>query len=172
MENKYHFTAVLEKFNSTLWGHHLSVPDAVAQIFVANDTKRVVCTLNETVEFQAALMPKGDGSWFININKTLRDKLALKIGTPVRVSLRKDDSEYGLPMPEELAELLLQDTEGNQIFHALTPGKQRTLLYIVGSVKSPDLRLNRAIVVVEHLKENSGKINFKQLYAQLKTSGR
>ena len=172
MENKYHFTAVLEKFNSTLWGHHLSVPDAVAQIFVANDTKRVVCTLNETVEFQAALMPKGDGAWFININKTLRDKLALKIGTPVRVSLRKDDSEYGLPMPEELAELLLQDADGNQIFHALTPGKQRTLLYIVGSIKSPDLRLNRAIVVVEHLKENSGKINFKQLYAQLKTSGR
>lgn len=172
MENKCHFTAVLEKFNSTLWGHHLSVPDAVAQIFVANDTKRVVCTLNETVEFQAALMPKGDGSWFININKTLRDKLGLKIGTPVRVALRKDDSEYGLPMPEELAELLLQDADGNQIFHALTPGKQRTLLYIVGSIKSPDLRLNRAIVVVEHLKENSGKINFKQLYAQLKTSGR
>lgn len=172
MEDTCHFTAVLEKFNSNLWGHHLSVPDAVAQVFVANNTKRVVCTLNETAEFQAALMPKGDGSWFININKTLRDKLGLKIGTPVRVALRKDESDYGLPMPEELAELLLQDEEGNQIFHALTAGKQRTLLYIVGSVKSPELRLNRAIVVVEHLKENSGKINFKQLYAQLKTSGR
>jgi hypothetical protein len=172
MEGTYHFTAVLEKFNSNLWGHHLSVPDTVAQVFVANDAKRIVCTLNEAVEFQAALMPKGDGAWFININKTLRDKLGLMIGTPVRVALRKDDSEYGLPMPEEFAELLHQDEVGNQIFHALTPGKQRTLLYIVGSVKSPDLRLNRAIVVVEHLKENSGKINFKQLYAQLKNPER
>jgi len=168
MEDSYHFTAVLEKFNSNLWGHHLSVPDAVAQVFVANNSKRVVCTLNETAEFQAALMPKGDGTWFININKTLRDKLGLKIGTPVRVALRTDDSEYGLPMPEELAELLHQDEEGDQLFHALTPGKQRTLLYIVGSVKNPDLRLNRAVVVVEHLRENNGKIDFKKLYASLK----
>lgn len=172
MEDTYHFTALLEKFNSNLWGHHLSVPDAVAQVFVANDAKRIVCTLNETAEFQTALMPKGDGTWFINVNKTLRDNLGLKIGTPVRVALRKDDSEYGLPMPDELAELLLQDEEGNRLFHALTPGKVRTLLYIVGSVKSPELRLNRAIVVVEHLKENSGKINFKQLYAQLKSPER
>ena len=168
MEETYHFTAVLEKFNSNLWGHHLSVPDAVAQVFLAQNAKRIVCTLQETAEFQAALMPKGDGAYFININKTLRDKLGLKIGTPVRVALRKDNSEYGLPMPEELAELLQQDEEGDQLFHALTPGKQRTLLYIVGSVKSSDLRLNRAVAVVEHLRENAGKIDFKKLYASLK----
>ncbi len=168
MEETYHFTAVLEKFNSNLWGHHLSVPDAVAQVFLSQNAKRIVCTLQETAEFQAALMPKGDGAYFININKTLRDKLGLKIGTPVRVALRKDNSEYGLPMPEELAELLQQDEEGDQLFHALTPGKQRTLLYIVGSVKSSDLRLNRAVAVVEHLRENAGKIDFKKLYASLK----
>jgi len=168
MEGTYHFTAVLEKFNSNLWGHHLLVPDTVAQVFVVNNAKRVVCTLNETTEFQAALMPKGDGAWFININKTLRDKLGLKIGTPVRVALCRDDSEYGLPMPEELAELLQQDEEGNRLFHALTPGKQRTLLYIVGSVKHSELRLNRAVVVIEHLRGNNGKIDFKKLYASLK----
>ncbi|MBK9336086.1 MAG: DUF1905 domain-containing protein [Lewinellaceae bacterium] len=127
-----------------------------------------MCTLNEKAEFQCALMPKGEGRYFININKKLRDTLGLKVGSPVRVALRKDDSEYGLPVPEELAVLLEQDDEGNQLFHALTPGKQRTLLYIVGSVKSSDLRLNRAIAVVEHLKTNAGKINFKVLYAGLK----
>jgi hypothetical protein len=169
MEDIYHFTATLEKFNSNLWGHHLSVPDAVSQTFLAQDVKRFVCTLNETAEFQCALMPKGAGSYFININKKLRDQLGLKIGTPVRVALRKDNSEYGLPMPEELAEVLQQDEAGDQLFHALTPGKQRTLLYIVGSVKNTDLRLNRAIAVVEHLKANEGKINFKQLNTALKS---
>lgn len=168
MDDAYHFTATLEKFDSNLWGHHITVPDAVAQVFLAQDAKRVVCTLNDNEQFQCALMPKGEGRYFININKKLRDKLGLKVGSPVRAALRKDDSEYGLPMPEELAELLQQDVEGDRIFHALTPGKQRTLLYIVGSVKSSDLRLTRAVAVVEHLKKNDGKINFRVLYANLK----
>ena len=99
----------------------------------------------------------------------LRDKLGLKLGMQVQASLRKDDSEYGLPMPEELAELLQQDEDGNALFHALTPGKQRTLLYIVGSPKTSDTRLRRAIVVVEHLKSNGGKINFRRLNEDMKS---
>lgn len=41
-------------------------------------------------------------------------------------------------MPEELEELLHQDEEGNRLFHALTPGKQRTLLYYIGAPKTAD----------------------------------
>ena len=66
-------------------------------------------------------------------------------------------------MTEELAELLAQDEEGNRLLHALTPGKIRTLLYIVGQPKTSDTRLHRALVVVEHLKANKGKIDYKQL---------
>lgn len=168
MDQTYHFTAPLERFNSNLWGFHLNVPDAISGVFLAADIRRLVCTLNEKEIFQCALMPKGEGSYFININKKLRDKLGLKLGTPVQVSLCKDESEYGLPMPEELQEVLAQDTEGNQLFHALTPGKQRTLLYIAGSVKNQDLRLHRALAIIEHLKMNHGRINFRQLNVDLK----
>ncbi|MBL7776229.1 MAG: DUF1905 domain-containing protein [Saprospiraceae bacterium] len=164
----YAFTATLEKFNSNLWGFHIAVPDAISQVFVARNAKRVVCTLNEQVEFQCALMPRGDGSYFININKKLRDQLRLKLGSPVHVGLLEDASEYGLPMPEEFSEVLKQDTEGDALFHALTPGKQRTLLYIAGSVKSPDLRIERALIVLDHLRKNDGKIDFKMLNADLK----
>ena len=164
-----HFTALLDNFNSNLWGYHIPIPEPIAQIFLSQGDRRVVCRLNDAVEFQCALMPKGDGSYFININKKLRDKLGLKLGMQVQASLRKDDSEYGLPMPEELAELLQQDEDGNALFHALTPGKQRTLLYIVGSPKTSDTRLRRAIVVVEHLKSNGGKINFRRLNEDMKS---
>lgn len=167
-ENAIGFTALLENFNSNLWGYHISVPELIAKVFLEKGGRRVVCRLNDGVEFQCALMPKGDGSYFININKKLRDKLGLKLGMQVQASLRKDDSEYGLPMPEELAELLKQDEDGNVLFHALTPGKQRTLLYIAGSPKTSDTRLRRAIVVIEHLKANGGKVNFRQLNEDMK----
>lgn len=169
MPDSIHFTTVLDKFDSNLWGHHILVPEEIAQPFITDDKdRRVVCMLNDQIEFQCALMPRGDGGFFININKKIRDKLKLKVGMQVQASLRKDESKYGLPMPEELDELLKQDAEGDRLFHALTPGKQRTLLYIVGNAKKSDTRITRAIIVIEHLKGNDGKIDFKMLNQTLK----
>jgi len=163
------FTTTLEKFDSNLWGHHILVSDVIANQFITDGgDRRVVCTLNDKIEFQCALMPKGDGGFFININKKIRDSLKLKIGMQVQATLRKDDSKYGLPMPEELKELLELDEEGNRFFHALTPGKQRTLLYIAGNAKSSDKRIMRAIAIVEHLKANDGKIDYKMLNQALR----
>lgn len=163
------FSAVIEKFDSNLWGYHLAVSEPVGRTFITDSNdRRVVCTLNGSVTFQCALMPRGDGSFFINVNKKIRDQLKLKAGSVVEVTLSKDESRYGLPMPEEMEELLGIDDEGNRLFHALTPGKQRTLLYIVGSASSSDKRIARAITVVDHLKANTGKINFRQLSEELK----
>ena len=168
MEESLQFTSILEISTNKLWGAHLPVPGLIAQTFLADDAKRVICTLNEKVEFQCALVPKGEGVYCIVVNKKIRDQLGLKEGSTARVSLQKDESEYGLPMPEELAEVLAQDEEGNRLFHALSPGKLRTLLYIVGQVKNTDARITRAFAIVEHLKANGGKINYKQLHEDLK----
>ncbi len=164
------FNTTLSRFDSKLWGHHISVPDDVSQHFLDKDAKRFVCTFNDTVSFQCALMPKGNGSYFINVNKEVRTKLHLRVGMEVAVELKKDESKYGLPMPEEFEELLYQDPEGNELFHALTPGKQRNLLYIVGKPKNTETRLKKAIVVIEHLKVNQGKIDFKRLNEDMKNA--
>lgn len=162
------FTATLEKFDSNLWYYHVVVPNEIAQHFVNGTDRRVVCTINGQTELQCALMPKGGNLYFININKKIRDELGLKPGSQVEISLRKDESEYGLPMPEELAELLGMDDEGNELFHALTPGKQRTLLYIIDKPKNVDIRIRRAIAIVNHLKGNHGKVNYRQLNEEMK----
>lgn len=165
------FTSTLEESGNKLWGAHFIVPDVVARLFIDGNDRRVVCLLNEKIEYQCALLPKGDGSFLITVNKKTREKLGLTSGSKVHVSLCKDDSEYGLPMPEELAEVLTQDEEGNRLFHALTPGKIRTLLYIVANVKDSEKRIGRAFAIVEHLKKNDGKINYKQLNEDLRDKG-
>ncbi|MDZ4747541.1 MAG: YdeI/OmpD-associated family protein [Saprospiraceae bacterium] len=164
------FTACIENFNTRLWSYHLKVPNLVANHFLEQEVKRVVCTLNKTVELQCAIMPAGDGMYFILINKKIRDQLNLKEGSKVEVRLEKDESEFGLPFPAELAEVMEQDKVGRDYFYKLTPGKQRNLIYAAGQVKNPDLRIQRAMVLVEHLKKNKGKIDFKQLCAELKTT--
>ena len=170
MEAPLHFTSTLEISTNKLWGAHLPVPAPVANTFLAEGAKRVVCKLNDTIEFQCALIPKGEGVYCIMVNKKIREQLGLKEGSTARVSLHKDESEYGLPMPEELAEVLAQDEAGNRLFHTLPPGKLRTLLYIVGHVKNTEARISRAFTIVEHLKKNGGKIDYKALNVELKKS--
>lgn len=166
------FKATLNNFNSPLWGFHIIIPDDIAQNFIEGDNRRVICHLSNHEPFQCALMPKGDGHWFININKSIRTKFDLKEGIQIDVSLEKDESKYGLPMTPELRELLDQDEEGNRLFHELTPGKQRNLIYWSGQVKNSDKRIIRALTVVEHLKGMEGKIDFKKLNEELKINNK
>ena len=110
----------------------------------------------------------GNATYVISVNRNLLKALRLSVGQKVTVGLRKDESQYGLPMPEEFAELLRQDKEGDRLIHALTPGKLRTLLYIAGRGKDADKRIERSIIIVKHLKENAGKINYRQLGEMLR----
>ena len=163
------FKAIIENFNTKLWSYHLKVPNLVSKHFLEQGIKRVVCSLNKTVEFQCAIMSAGDGVYFILINKKIRDQLKLKEGSKVEVQLTQDASEFGLPFPVELEEVLAQDKAGKEYFDKLTPGKQRNIIYAAGQVKNPDLRIHRAMILVDHLKKNKGKIDFKQLNAELRS---
>ncbi|MBL7806634.1 MAG: DUF1905 domain-containing protein [Saprospiraceae bacterium] len=164
MMEPLHFQSVLEFSDNKLWTAHFVVPPLIADTLLAGKSdRRVVCRLNEQVEYQCALIPFGEGKLVITVNKKIQTQLKLKAGSIIQVGLWPDDSEYGLPMPEELKELLEQDEEGNRVFHALTAGKIRTLLYLVGQPKSSDARLRRAIIIVDHLKQYDGKIAYKIL---------
>jgi Domain of unknown function (DUF1905)/Bacteriocin-protection, YdeI or OmpD-Associated len=165
------FTSVVGKFDSNLWYYHVPVTTTHAKPFINGEDRRVVVTINQTETFQAALMPDGKGHFFINLNKQIRTRLKLREGDEVRVQLDKDTSEYGLPIPEEFEELLQQDEEGGAFFHALTPGKQRTLLYLIAKPKSADLRIRNGLGVLEHLKRTNGVIHYKQLMVTIKEMG-
>ena len=163
------FTSVLERSDNKLWGCHFRVPVRVTRQLIEGSSRRVICTLNSSAPYQCAILHRGEVLFLITVNKSLRTKLRLDFGEEVEVCLKKDKSEYGLPLPEELRELLRQDPEGNNLFHALTRGKQRTLLYIIGSAKSSLKRVSRSIIVVRHLKTNKGKINYRQLNVAMKS---
>ncbi|MCU0422078.1 MAG: YdeI/OmpD-associated family protein [Bacteroidia bacterium] len=160
--------ASIDKFDSELWYYHVIIPAAKVKSFI-KENKRVVCTVNKTISIQAALMPNGKGNYFILLNQEVRKKLKLSLGDEVLIELSKDESEYGMPFPQELETLLEQDEEGRLLFQKLTKGKQRTLIYIIAKPKSIDLRIRNAIGVITHLKLTQGKIDYKQLNDTIKS---
>lgn len=130
--------------------------------------KRVVCSINGAEGFQCALMPSGTGEFIITVNKKKRDAIGVIVGETVHVRLEIDTSKYGLPMPEEFRAVLDQDPVADRLFHALTPGKQRSLLYLAGQKTDVDLRIHRALVIAAHLTENDGRLDGHALSHELK----
>lgn len=127
--------ATLSK-SRTGW-YFLDVPTKIAKRFETDPkTRRVICKLNGGHTFQCALSPNGKGDYCIGVNMAIRKKLSLEAGDIVTIELRRDTSKYGAPMPEEFAEVLKQDPEGDKLFHALTSGMQRSLIYLVASTRT------------------------------------
>ncbi len=148
--------------------HFLLIERPVVEKFgFEGNSRRVMCTIKGGEPFPCALMPWGD-IFYIMVNKQRRTELGLEAGQTVEIVLEKDESKYGMPMPEELQEVLNQDPDGEKMFEKLTPGKKRSMMYFIGKINDVDKRIHTALIFIEHIKKNDGKIIYEQLTQELK----
>ena len=145
---------------------YLDVPKSVIKKLGGTVNQRLLCTVNNAVNWQCGLVALGNGHAYISLNKKILKQLGVTTGAMVSLSLAKDTSKYGMKMPEELKSLLQQDSEGRRRFHLLAAGKQRYIIYYVSQVKTSQLRINRAIRLIENLKQTiEGKESFNMILA-------
>jgi hypothetical protein len=149
------------------WHFLIVKPEIAKKLKFETKLRRVICSINGGEGFQCALMPWRE-RFYIIVNQQKRDALGIVAGDRVSVELVKDESKYGLPMPEELEEVLRQDEEGDKRFHGLTAGKQRSMLYFVGKLNDVDKRINASLILMQHLKDNDGKVDGDKLYEEWK----
>lgn len=159
---RHTFTAAIQdNKDANLYTKHIKVPVDIHKDF--GDTKRIMCQINDNEPWHAAFVPMGDGSYFIITSKDTLKVNGVGVGDEVMVHLWPDESKYGMPICPEFEELLSQDPGGSALFHALTAGKIRSLLYQVNKYKSADKRIEKALIILEHLKANNGKLDYKML---------
>lgn len=162
------FESALEVTDSTPAYHILRFPKAlVASFEFKGNLRRVICTLNGSETLNCALFPSKE-TYFVTLSKQLRKKLGIVPGDALTVELTKDESKYGMPMPEEFAEVLRQDPDGDKLFNKLLPGDQRLMLKLIVFVKDPDRRIARALTGVELLKRSDGKFNYAEQHLAMK----
>ena len=145
---------------------YLDVPPFVIKKLGRGFNQRLICTVNNTVSWPCGLVALGNGHAYISLNKKILKQLSVSTGAEVNVVIVKDTSKYGMTMPKELKSLLAQDVEGNRRFHLLVAGKQRYIIYYVSQVKTSQLRIDRAIRLIENLKHTQErKESFDQILA-------
>jgi hypothetical protein len=157
------FESELIRKVGNVWDVAIYISKSEAEKLTNLKDKRVLCTVNGEHTFHCALMPQGNGDFFINTNAQIRKKLKLELGDKIEVELEKDTSRYGMPLPVELETAWELDPEGHDIFHKLTTGKQRSLVYQIGKPKSSEIRIKKALAMLEYLKSVNGKLDFKEL---------
>lgn len=164
--------ASLRRVPGQVWYLALMIPKASIIDLELNKDRRVVCLLSEDTKIHAALMHDGQGDFFINLNKDIRKKMNYEEGQTVSIIIKGDDSDYGMPLPEELQTAWELDTDSYDVFHSLTKGKQRSLIHLIGKLKSSEKRIHKSLVMLEYLKSVNGKLDFKELNQAFKEANR
>ena len=171
MSKKITIHSQLEKVKSDIyWTFRVPIDrDDIEEIYRQKNL-RLNVMLQDQESFNCALFHDGSGNFFININKQVRKKLDLEPGDKVKLIIERDDSEFGMPVPDVLKELMEQDPEGNEVFRSLTPGKLRSLIFMIAKPKSEQLKLIKALVIFDYLKESGGELDYKELMEAFKNN--
>ena len=157
------FKAQVNKFEKGLWSYHIMVPEQIYNYYEELKIKRIMCQIDEYEPFHAGFMPDGNGQWFIKLNKDKMKRFELNVLQEIEVKLEEDTSKYGMEIPEEFEAVLESDFEGASFFEKLTPGKRRSLIYMISTIKSSDIKITKTLIILDHLKANNGKLDYKLL---------
>jgi len=157
------FTGPYILTGSSLGYNGVIVPQKIMDQIKEMENQRFIITVNGEVSYPGTPISIEKGLYIVLINKARAKKLKLIPGNECHVSFVKDTSEYGMPISPEMQSVLDEDPEGKAFLVSLTPGKIRSLIYIVSKVKNPDKRIEKSIVILEHLRANKGKLDYKML---------
>ena len=159
------FTAPISRFEGSevFWTSIIITPDKVYQkMILLSPKKRIICTINNLYTFHCAMIPKNPFH-YIMLSKEKIVALKLNINVEISIEINPDKSQYGIDISEEFQEVLDSDENGKILFEKLTPGKQRSLIYLMNKTKNVTLKIEKSFVILEHLKRNKGTLDLELL---------
>lgn len=121
---------------------------------------RVEGKLNQ-VKFNLAIQSKKNGPKYLSVSQAMRKLAGVKPGDKVNVSFALVDPDK-LDLPEEMEAVLAQDDEGAKKWNKLTVGLQRSLVHYINSSKNVDVRIERALFLINKVKSGAYNNRMKE----------
>ena len=121
----------------------LHIPFDVEATFGTKARVPVSGTING-FPFRNSLMPEGDGTHSMMVNKTLQEGARARAGGTVSVEMTVDRRTRVVRPPRELADVLAANIEAAKIYRSLSPSHRREFADWVRSAKQESTRKSRA----------------------------
>ncbi|MEO8794808.1 MAG: YdeI/OmpD-associated family protein [Daejeonella sp.] len=145
------FTTHIQPVEGPMLHHVMPVPQNIVDEFGHfKNHLRIFCRFGKAKEFPCALS-KRDSLFVIAISKKLMKEAGVNADEIIHVYIRVDE-DNGLALPEELKEVLLQDDLGSKLYDELSDGYKRGYIYYISQAKSIDMRIQRALKIINKLK--------------------
>ncbi|MCI4667491.1 MAG: YdeI/OmpD-associated family protein [Bacteroidia bacterium] len=129
----------------------IELPLEIGQNFHSKAHKRLLCTIGEH-PVHLALNRRKEGSFYIRIGKKHLKAANQEREGKISFRLEPDNSTNQFEESEVLQEVLMTDPEALEIWNSFTPGRKRSFIAYITSVKSTDLRIERALKITECFK--------------------
>jgi hypothetical protein len=135
----------------------LPIPFDVQAVFGSRSKVPVAGTLNG-VPFRLSLQLEGDGTHVLAVNKELQSGAKAKPGDLVQVTLRRDETERTVDLPEELQHQLSRESQASAFFASLAYSCKKEYADWIASAKKPETRTARAIKATEMLRAGTKRV--------------
>lgn len=161
MAKKQHFSfeTRLVEYDDTLVNAVVEIPEEIISK-LPKGRVRVEGTLND-VPFNLGVQFKKTGARYLSVSQALRKTAKIKPGDKVNVKFQLVDPDK-LELPEEMEAVLAQDEAGAKLWNKLTVGLQRSLVHYINSTKNVDLRIERALYLMNKVKSGEYKDKMKK----------
>jgi hypothetical protein len=153
-----------ERFTTQLAGRgpnnawvFLPIPFNVEGVFGTKARVAVTGTING-FPFRNSLLPEGDGTHAIPINKELQAGANVRSGDTVDVVIERDTTERVVDIPHELEAQLTSAPAARAFLESLSYSNRKEYADWVGSAKQEPTRLQRAEKAVQFLLDGKKKL--------------
>ena len=136
------FEAQLERQGETGTWTCLVVPFSVQEAFGKKGQVKVAGTLNG-VAFRSSLMPRGDGTHYMVVNKAIREVAGADAGSTVQVVMQEDLKPRTVKVPADLRAALAANPAAKAAFDKFPPSHKKECVSHIEEAKRPETRAAR-----------------------------
>ena len=104
---------------------------------------------------QSSLMPQGDGTHYLVVNKAMQTGAKAQPGDEVEVSLELDMAQRMLALPVELEDVLAEHPEVAKLFQQFSYSHRKEYADWIATAKQAETRQRRAAKAVEMILEKT-----------------
>lgn len=147
-----HFQSAIEAHSFEYYGGMIVPSEEELERVPGYDKRRRIRCSIEGLEPHPCIFHRVNGQYGLMVTKQKMNSKGWIHGQLVDVKIYDETSKYGMEMPEVWKEMMEQEEEVFHRFEALTPGRQRSILYYIGKAKRIDTQIQRALLVSRNLK--------------------
>ncbi|MBI4286437.1 MAG: DUF1905 domain-containing protein [Chloroflexi bacterium] len=144
------FQTRLERQGGTGSWTYITLPFDVAAVFGSKAQVKVRGTVNG-VPYRSSVMPFGDGTHYMVVNRAIREAAGAKAGDTVTVELDIDREPRTVELPAELVEALGASPEAKAFFDKIPYSHKKEYVDFITEAKKPETRRKRVAKSIEML---------------------